>query len=180
MTKETQGSNELETLKKRADMMGIKYHPKTGVTKLKGKIYAAMQEDDTSEVTSDTTKVESLEPTRAELHKQATLHKRVVITCNNPDKKDWDGEIFSVGNAVVGTIKKYVPFNDSRGFHVPSMLLEVIRDKDCTIIKERKEDGRMKSTQVTIKEFNVTELDALTPTEIAAIAKRQAAARIDS
>ena len=42
----------------------------------------------------------------------------------NPTKKEWEGEIITVSNALVAvTVKKYIPFAAEDGWHVPQISL---------------------------------------------------------
>ena len=100
--------DELATLKARADMLGIAYHPSIGVEKLKEKISAVTsnQPKEPETVVSDV---------KNDPKADALRLIRIKLQCMNPAKKEWEGEIISVGNSVVGTVKKYIPFNADEG-----------------------------------------------------------------
>ena len=100
--------DELTSLKSRADLLGINYHPSIGVEKLREKIAAAMSDPaDKPETKENETEGQK----RQRQMQEASKLVRIRLTCMNPFKKDWDGEFFTVGNSVVGSYTKYVPFN---------------------------------------------------------------------
>ena len=47
----------------------------------------------------------------------------------NPAKKEWTGEIMTVGNRVIGSVKKFIPFNADDGWHVPYIMYEQLRER---------------------------------------------------
>ena len=174
--------DELTVLKRRADMMGLKYHPSIGAEKLKEKIETFIAEQGTSQ---ESTEIGAEEPTtpgeetaqqkRARLRKEAMKLVRVRISCNNPNKGEWEGEIFTVGNNLVGTLKKYVPFNVD--WHVPQMMLNMIEERQCQVFRTiRDHRGNTSRQGQMIKEFNVQKLPDLTPKELKELAQRQAMA----
>ena len=163
--------DELTALKARADMMGVKYHPSISLEKLKEKITAHMNAGEDKPVAEP-------EMDRAALQKSASELMRIRVTCMNPAKKEWEGEIFTVGNAVVGTFKKYVPFNADKGWHVPRIIYEQLKDRECQVFTTVR-DSRGNSTRKgkLIKEFAIEILPNLTEEEIKELAQRQAMAK---
>ena len=174
--------DELTALKARADMMGIPYHSSIGVEKLRAKIEAKLNDqpdpDAIDKVALDKPVVGMTEGMkRKKAQEEALKLVRVNITCMNPAKREWEGEIFTVGNDLVGTVKKYVPFNTTDGWHVPAILLQMIRERECQIfVTERAKNGVNVRTGKQIKEFAVDVLEPLTPAELKELAQRQAMA----
>ena len=162
--------DELTALKARADMMGVKYHPSISLEKLKEKITAHMnagEDKPTAEPEMD----------RAALQKSASELMRIRVTCMNPAKKEWEGEIFTVGNAVVGTFKKYVPFNADEGWHVPRMIYQQMLERQCQVFYTvTNRNGVKTRAGKLIREFNIEVLPPLTVEELKEIAQRQAMA----
>ena len=191
MTEEQQVQvEELAVLKQRADLMGVQYHPNISVEKLKARINAKLNDEPELQEELDTLlPVNDSEPklfqfkpeTKLErenrLRKEATRLVRIRVTCMNPNKKDWDGEVFTVSNSVVGTHRKYVPFNAEEGWHVPSILFEYIKDKQFVHHYIEKKDGKEINRHKLVKEFAVEILDPLTEEELKDLAQRQALAR---
>lgn len=177
--------DELTTLKARADMLGVSYHPSIGVEKLRDKIAAALASDESAKkaeeaqpetVTAVTE--ETAGQKRARLRREANELIRVRITCMNPAKREWDGEIFTVGNAAVGSIKKYVPFNAEEGWHIPRIMYEQIVSRQCQIfVSSKSKHGVTVRQGKLIREFAVEVLPPLTQDELDELARRQAMAQ---
>ncbi len=177
--------DELTTLKARADLMGITYHPSIGVEKLRDKIAAAISTDEKVEDPAPTE--EKVEPvaTKAETEGERRKRKkmealalvRIRLTCMNPNKKDWDGEIITVGNSLVGTVSKYIPFNAEEGWHVPAIMLEMLKNRQCQLFSTVKtKNGISVRQSKLIREFAIEILPQLTEKELRDLAQRQAMA----
>lgn len=171
--------SELESLKARADMMGISYHPSIGVDKLRDKVNAAVTSTgEVEEEAPQAAKGESEDDVRRRLKMQASELVRIRVSCMNPNKKEWDGEIFTVGNSLVGTFKKYVPFNAEDGWHVPRIIYNQLVERQCQIFySDRDERGNSIRKSRMIKEFAVEVMTPLTPEELQELARRQAMAK---
>jgi hypothetical protein len=93
----------------------------------------------------------------------------------NPNKKDWPGEFISVGNSVVGMVKKYVPFNVTSGYHLPSIIFEHLKDRQCQVFHTVVlPNGQKIQKGKLIKEFAIDVLPPLTQEEITELARMQA------
>lgn len=167
--------DELTSLKSRADLMGISYHPSIGVEKLREKIAAAMAGSGVKEDAETNEETEGQKRNR--LVQEASKLVRIRLTCMNPNKKDWDGEFFTVGNSVVGSYTKYVPFNAEEGWHVPQIIYNHLIERQCQIFVGRKTDkGATIREGKLIKEFAIEVLPQLTEEELKELARRQAMA----
>lgn len=173
----------LTALKARADLLNVKYHPSISAEKLREKIAAKAQEEETAEVAaiqkniavSENPVVESAAQKRKRVKEEATALVRVNIACNNPLKREWQGEIFSVGNAVVPTEKKYVPFGVE--WHIPKIMLNMIQAREFQFFKtETTKHGVTVRRPSIRKEFNVEILPPLTQDELDELERRQAMA----
>ena len=178
-TNEVTGQDEKANLKKRADLMGITYHPSIGLTKLRDKVNAVLEAASNEEATSiEEKKPESENAIRIRLRKEAHALKRVQITCMNPAKKEWNGELFTVGNSVVGTVTHYVPFNAEDGWHLPSIVVQAMDDRMCQVFSVTTDSrGNKGRSGKLIKEFAIQDLPALTELDISKLAARQAASK---
>ena len=175
--------DELTVLKARAATLGIKHHPSIGLDKLKVKVNEALS-DAPPPVEEAYTEVLAAEAANipetklqmiSRLRREATQLQRVVIACMNPQKKEWEGEIFTVGNSAVGSIKKYVPFNNDEGWHVPKMVLNMIQERKCQIfVNGKNHKGQAVKVAKLINEFAVQHLPALTGEELKDLAQKQA------
>jgi hypothetical protein len=169
---------ELASLKTRADLLGVKFHPSISVEKLREKLNAALVTeapvpDEPSVVAA--VPEETLVQRRFRKKREANALVRIRVTCMNPAKKDWAGEIFTSGNSLVGSFTKFVPFNADEGWHVPNIIVEQIKERQCQIFVPVK-DSRGNTTRKgkMIKEFAIEVMPDLTPEELAELARRQA------
>lgn len=195
--------DELTALKHRADMMGLKYHPNIGIDKLRNKVNLALKGDSLADelpsepMPKEPQPIHSIKPSidipkvvnnlpnpmetkterEARMRREAGRLVRIRVSCMNPAKKEYEGEIFTVSNAVVGTFKKYVPYNIEKGWHVPHIIYEHLKERECQIFQtvrgprgEKIRKGKM------IKEFAIEVLPPLTPQELKDLAQRQAMA----
>lgn len=116
--------------------------------------------------------------TKAEIRnqaiKEATRLVRVRITCLNPNKRDWPGEIFTISNSFVGTHRKFVPFNNSEPYHIPNIILQAIQERQCQIFVNGVDSRGQKAKQARlVKEFGVEVLPPLTIEELQELKQRQ-------
>lgn len=175
--------DELAALKVRADLMGLAYHPSIGLEKLRVKVEDALSDTpDKVEAGVLPTSlglphIESADEFRGRKLKEAAELVRIRLSCMNPNKKDWAGEIITTGNAVVGTFAKYVPFNAEEGWHVPRIIYEQLLDRKCQIFVTTR-DGKGNSIRKgkLIREFAIEVLAPLTMEELKDLAQRQALA----
>lgn len=109
--------------------------------------------------------------------KEATRLVRVVITNNNPEKNEWKGEIFTVQNAIIPKITKYVPYGVT--WHVPVIMLNAIKERKYRkSVTTKNANGVPLKRQVLLPEFTVQLLDPITTEEFEAIKQRQLANEI--
>lgn len=180
MTEELVVPDELSVLKTRADALGISYHPSISAPKLRDKINAFLsdEKEDAAEAEAPKAKTETEGAKRLRLRNEAAKLVRIRLTCMNPNKKEWDGEFITAGNAVVGTFTKFVPFNADEGWHVPHIIYEQLRDRECQVfVTHRDSKGNSTRKGKLIKEFNIEILPPLTKEELEELARRQAMAK---
>jgi len=168
---------ELEVLKEKADKMGIKYHPNTGVDKLREKVNAELsdEKEPTTATTNKSSKKELTEAQkRAQKKKDALALVRVEVDCKDPNKKDWEGEFFTVSNSVTGTVRKYVQFNTP--WHIPRIIFNVLKDKKLQRFKSVKgKEGTTTRESYLTNAYSVIELEPLTDKELKELADDQRA-----
>lgn len=177
-------SSELETLKQRANLMGITYHPNIGLEKLKEKVNNALsggQEakdiKNLSTGKSNYLDYDDFRKKKAEDRKrEAGKLVRCRITCMNPNKKEWEGEIISVGSAKLGTFKKYIPFNtDEDGWHIPKIMYDFLKERKCTMFHTVKDArGQKIRKSRLVPEFSIETLPPLTKAQLKDLEKKQA------
>ncbi len=168
---------ELESLQERANLMGLKFHPRAGVAKLKSLIDAAMNggEDEEAEETKTDAKLskrQQAEVKRKDLLKESGKLIRVTVSCNDPQFSKRGGVMKEVGNSFV-TFKKFIPFDEE--FHIPKIIVDHL--KACTFTKsnerKNKNTGRKEVYYTTAKQFVVDTLEPLTEQELKDLAAQQ-------
>ena len=170
--------DELSVLKARADLLGISYHPSIGVEKLRDKLNSVIEGETKAEGTGIGAATETEAQKRLRLQAEATKLVRIRVTCMNPAKKEWEGEILTVGNANVGTLKKYIPFNADEGWHVPNIMYEALKERQCQVfVSTKTKNGVTMRQGKLIKEFAIEVLPPLTEEELKDLAQRQAMAK---
>lgn len=164
MTDTTQ-QTELETLKERADLMGIKYSPNIGVDTLRDKVNAAL----TPKEEKGSVKVGSNRYTA--LRNEAMKLVRVRVTNLNPSKKEYEGEFVRAGNRLVSA-SRMVPFESET--HIENILLNVLKNRQyCIVVHEKNSEGKKVPVRKMRKEFQIEVLDQLTPKELKDLAESQ-------
>jgi hypothetical protein len=172
--------DELTLLKERAAILGIQYHPSIGVDKLREKVAAALKdpaelEESVEQATQEVQESEA--QANARYRKEASVLIRVRLTCMNPAKQSWEGEIFTVSNSVIGTMKKFIPFHAEEGWHIPQALLNIIQERVYQApYTERGTKGQELRRFKLVKEFSIEILPNLTASELKDLANQQAIA----
>lgn len=175
-----ESQDELAALKARADLLGISYHPSIGLEKLRAKVNGAVtgsSDDEEDEAPAEAKPVQESESAkRLRLRQEAARLIRIRLTCLNPNKKEWDGEIITAGNAGVGTFKKFIPFHSADdGWHIPHIIYQQLAHRECQIFVTTTDGrGNKVRTGKMIKEFAIEVLPNLTEEELGELARRQA------
>ena len=179
---DTSEEAELAALKERAKMMGLKLPPKIGLEKLKAKIEAKLNPT----VEEDVDPGEETEIQRkARIRKKQITEQMVLIRCRianlNPSKRDLRGEIFTVANKYVGTVRKFIPYGEAtdNGYHIPNIIYEQLKTRKFLQVNTR--NDRSAGNQIVVDqrwvpEFSIEVLPQLTPEDLAKLAASQAAA----
>ncbi len=141
----------------------------------KAKMQANMEVNLATKDDSEGAKRATIGRARLKARKEALRLVRVVITVKDPSKQSWEGEIISAGNDVIGEVKKFVPYmNAEEGYHLPQIILNVLKDKECTIFVNRKgADGKLLKEAKQIKAYSFEYLEPLTPDELTELARSQ-------
>ena len=175
--------DELDALKARANLLGVKFHPSISLEKLREKVNAAVTSDGAAtseEEAKDPAepKQETIGEKRKRLKTEALKLVRIRLTCLNPAKKEWDGEIITAGNSLIGSVKKFVPFNADDGWHVPHVIYQQLKERQCQIFYTATDArGNKVRKGKLIKEFAIEVLPPLTKEELDELARRQAMAK---
>lgn len=169
----------LEALKEQATSLGISFHPNISADTLLKRIKEHEQAAEAAEeAEEEAPKEKTKKPkTRKEIRDEALKLVRINVTCMNPAKQEWDGEIFTVGNAYVETQTKYVPFNTTEGWHVPNIIYQAIKARKCQVFYNERVNGQDIRRYKSIREFAIEVLPPLTEKELKELAQRQAMAK---
>lgn len=174
MSEEIKQPDELSLLKDRAKKLGIPVQGNLSASTLKELIDAKL-----APAEKPTTTHASKNAKHKAIRDEAMKLIRVKITCMNPSKKNMQGEIFSVGNKVIGTVKKFIPFSPStheNGYHIPKVLLDALRKRKFQTFREVKHDnGQKTSESVMVTEFAIETMEPLTEAELESLARDQRA-----
>ena len=158
---------------------GVTLHHKTGTKKLA----STLVEGRTKEYKEDPKKSDLTSPSEAAKaakakhlaamqtpEKLAMKLTRVVITPNDPAMVNYPGLIFSVGATGLNNgrmVKKFVPFNNEEGWHVPVILVNQIESGKMQKFKTvTRANGEKVLEPYLTQKFNVRILDPLTGEEV--------------
>tara|TARA_B100000470_G_scaffold213762_1_gene194526 strand:+ start:579 stop:1196 length:618 start_codon:yes stop_codon:yes gene_type:complete len=185
-----------EEIKQELKEYGIKFHHKTGSSKLAELLYTARENPEVMvqdiPVAVDDRPYEGGLPDASEAAKAAAAKAltktgekeamklvRIVVTPNDPLMSSYPGLIFTVGASGLNggkMIKKYVPFNNEEGWHVPQVILNQIEYAEMQKFKTvTMPNGEKQLEPYITKKFNVRILDPLTKEELERLAASQAA-----
>jgi hypothetical protein len=103
---------------------------------------------------------------------------RVIVRSNDPLKRESQGEIFTVGNRSINggrPVKKYIPYNNEDGWHIPNILLDHLKAAETQIFKKVTRNGQDFMEPTNIKAFNIEILPPLTEDELSTLQVKQKA-----
>lgn len=179
--------SELDVLKQRATLMNIPFSNNISVAKLREKIEAAQASDEKEpevEVVA-TNPLGEAEPvvkkmTLGQKIRQEQLKLvRVRIQNLDPKKKDLPGEIITVANEYMGTVRKFVPFGEAtdNGYHIPWCIYEFLKNRKFVNITTKKgKNGQLSVSHADVREFSIEVLPQLTQEELDQLGTAQIAA----
>lgn len=191
-------TDHLKALKAKADMMGITYSNNIGLEALREKINAKLEpapEDKQNEQNQDNNP-NPLDPEAAveaettPKEKKLSLRQRLVadnmrlircrVTNMDPKKSNLPGEVLTVANEYIGTVRKFVPYGEQTddSYHVPYCIFKMMKNRKFLQIKTVRDQrtGTNRVSTSMVREFALEELPPLTPQELKDLATAQAAA----
>ncbi|QDH84022.1 hypothetical protein KMC60_gp54 [Achromobacter phage vB_AxyP_19-32_Axy11] len=181
--------DELALLKQRATLMGVKFSNNISVETLKAKIAeheakrdaASAPVNPLAQATGEDKPEVELTPAqfRTKLRLEQTRLVRVRIQNLDPKKKDLPGEILTVANEYIGTIRKFVPYGEQtdNGYHIPWCIYQMMKERKFLNIRVGKDRaGREKVETSWVREFAIEVLPPLTQDELDDLRKAQIAA----
>ena len=180
-----------EDIRAELESHGISLHHKTGSEKLKNTLkevlagtYKVSAEEDTAPTEKAVVPPNSVKKLTPKEHlkkltkeQRALRMQRIVVSPNDPLMSSYNGLIFTVGSSSVNKgrmIKKYVPFNNDDGWHVPQIIIDQIEAAEMQKFKQVTLPNGEKTLQPYItKKFNVQILPPLTKEEMEQLAAAQ-------
>ena len=160
--------NEKEALMARADKLGISYSNNIGLETLRKRIEAKLDEADKAE--------EEVKHTPSPLQKkrkEALQLVRVNITSMENTKNNLSGEIFTVSNNVIGTVKRYIPFGQD--WHIERIFLDTLREKQFQRFTSVNTTNGSVRRAMLVPAYAIQELPPLTEKELDELRKSQMA-----
>lgn len=173
--------DERDMLRARAEQLGIKLGPNARLETMRAKVNAALLSEPPKEKDeSEMTEAERKMAVRERLKREKMRLVRVRISNLNPDKADLPGEIFTVVNKYLGTVRKYVPYGEAtdNGYHIPVFILDQLKSRKFLQkkTKQNRGTGNIDVSTRWVSEFAIEELPPLTKKELDKLAASQAAA----
>lgn len=169
----------LEQLKAKAKQIGLVHGANIGEETLSKKIEEFMSSGTNPLVENAPdapSSVKSDAELRAEARKKANKLHRVNVIPMGPLAQQLEGEIYAAGNSYIGTIKKFIPYNTENGFHVPEIILDVIRERKYIhhyTVKDAQ--GNEVNKHKMLPAFNIVTLEPLTDAQLKELGKQQRA-----
>ena len=174
---------DIEDVKAELTGRGIKMHHKTNAIKLRKTLQDDVDKNDTKvpvEVKPSLVKPAKVKKKPEMTLEEKCLHlKRIIVTPNDPELSGHAGLVFTVLVSSVNNgkaIKKYVPFNNEEGWHVPNIIVNQIANAEMQKFKSVKApNGDTVLQPYQAKKYNVQVLPDLTQKEIDKLAASQSA-----
>ena len=190
------GEMDATQIKQELEDNGVKLHHLTGLPKLAETLLAVRENTYEAPVATDKpkakteTEVKHTGPTKEATEamlKATTLTKtqkamalrRVIVTPNDPLMANRHGHIFTVGSSKVNNgkmIKKFVPFGNEDGWHIPQIIYDQIKAAEMRKSKPHTDaKGNSTMIQYIAKKYNIQDLPHLTQDEMDQLAASQQA-----
>ena len=174
---------------------GVKLHHLTGLPKLAETLLAVREgeyetpapaeakteikaPDKDTGPTEEATKAMLAATTLTKTQKAMAL-RRIIVTPNDPLMSTRHGHIFCAGSSSVNNgkmVKKFVPFGNEEGWHVPQIIYDQIKYAEMRKEKPHTDaKGNSTMVQYIAKKYNIQDLPPLTQEEMNELAASQRA-----
>lgn len=181
--------DEKTLLLSRCKQLGISVSNNSSIELLKSRIAEKLEGSNKEDVAppllkdpADTPTDSTVTPTlRQYLQKKAMKLIRIRISCMDPKKRDIPGEVITVANEYMGTVRKYVPYGEAtdEGYHVPMCIYNALKARKFNSIRTRTDKNNNNQIIVEsswVPEYAIEVLPPLTKEELRNLATAQAAA----
>ena len=170
--------DELSLLKQRARLMGLTFSNNISLEKLKERIAVKLAESESA--ASGDSDEQPVAKTRQQMLAEQMKLVRIRVTCLDPKKASVPGEILTIANDVIGTVRKFVPFGSMTddGYHVPYCIYRMMKRRKFLSVRtvKDKKTGVNHVEHSFVPEFALEVLPPLTREELDKLAAAQAAA----
>lgn len=183
-TAEMSPIDELTLLKERARTLGIPLSGNIGVDKLRERIRLKLE--GSSDVADEADEAPKAKKSKAQIEQEIRdeLYARcmALVRCRvynlNPSKRDMHGDIITVANRYLGTVRKFIPFGEETdgGYHIPQVLVDELKARQFQSIQTVQKNGKIEVKTRMVPEYNIEILPPLTEAELHELAISQAAA----
>lgn len=173
----TNPPDELALLKERAKLLGINAG-NMGLDRLRAAVSAAQNESATEEEAAPKSQRQVEQDIRNSLRKEKMALVRCQIYNLNPAKRDLRGEVITVGNRFLGTVRKMIPFGEAtdNGYHIERVLFDDLKRRKFQQVTTTRKNGKIEVKTRMVPEYNLVELPPLTAAELKELEINQAAA----
>lgn len=160
-----------ESIKNRLNLFGVSYASNLGTEKLRALLTAHLES--LAKAEESTAEVKTEGSVKREVILEGTKLVRITLLANDPSKREHQGELFTVGNAVIGSIRKYIPFGVP--WLVPQILVNVLEERQFQhfITKRNAHGGTYRAAQIS-KAYNIVRHELPDEQELTELAKAQA------
>lgn len=170
----------LEDVKTELESHGVKLHHKTGEAKYRETLQAVLNGEYTPEEATPVQEVKTVEAPKELTREQKALRLvRIIVSPNDSVRAGMPGHIFTVCSSKINNgkaIKKYVPFNNEEGWHVPHIIYEQIKNAQMQKFKPVKmANGETAMQPYITRMYNVEVLPDLTEAQLKVLADQQKA-----
>lgn len=120
------------------------------------------------------TEMEIVSQRTAELRREMMSLVRVIVSCNDPQMKEWETTPpLSISNAIITLPKVVVPLNTE--WHVPKAYYDMLKAQKCGIaVKSKDNKGRPITMRKEINKYNVNDLGAISKEDLKTLMQAQA------
>ena len=162
MTESTK--TELEILREKLDAAGVSYAPAAKEASLR-KLLQEHEEGTLDQRTEE-----------QKLRDEQLKLVRVIVSPADPNRQQTGGEVFTISNRLIGTVSKYIPFDNEEGYHIPKAMYDTMKEMKFQQIKQEKNEHGVYIQKVRIiNAFVIQVLDPLTKEELEELAEAQRA-----
>lgn len=175
--------DEAASLRRQADLLGIKYKEGASVDLLEYLIDEKLKEQEKAQTTSAATQatrqaVSSGVNFREQIYREEMRLVRIRLVNMDDKDKALGGDFFSVCNKYIGDVIKFIPYSAATseyGYYVPYCIYKQLRDAKTVQFNKTMVQGREVTKTRLVKKFAIEVLPNLSQAEFDELKQRQLA-----